>query len=325
MTAVLPLDPASYRPHALHDPERIWPETNCYVDLWIEVAASLGLEPRAMLGFTLTQDFEGDQFTFFKVPLEDLESLWDLKVQELAIFDRVEAHVATQLERGRLVLVEVDSHYLPDTRGVSYRLTHGKTTIAINRLDPAARQLDYFHNGGFFRLEAEDFDGLFGLLPGQARADRLFPYCEFVKAPAAFDATGVKVTARELLRRHLARRPATNPIRAYGAEFGAHMADLATRSPDYFHTYAFNTLRQLGANFELLAAHLDWLGDPGLEEAREAALAIASGAKTMQFQLARAMARKKFDALEGALAGLADAHDRVMQALDGAFGARAAA
>ena len=53
---------------------RIWPETNCYVDLWIEVLAAAGFTPEAMLGFTLTQDFEGDQFTFFKVPLEDLES-----------------------------------------------------------------------------------------------------------------------------------------------------------------------------------------------------------------------------------------------------------
>ena len=31
------LDPATYRPHRLHDIERHWPETNCYVDLLIEV------------------------------------------------------------------------------------------------------------------------------------------------------------------------------------------------------------------------------------------------------------------------------------------------
>ena len=68
------LGPDTYKPHALHQPERMWPETNCYVDLWIETLHAFGSEPEAMLGFTLMQDFEGDQFTFFKVPLEDLEA-----------------------------------------------------------------------------------------------------------------------------------------------------------------------------------------------------------------------------------------------------------
>src|SRR5437763_891002 len=62
------LDPEAYKPHALHDSERMWPETNCYIDLWIEVLSTLNLPPEAMLGFTMGQDFEGDQFTFFKVP-----------------------------------------------------------------------------------------------------------------------------------------------------------------------------------------------------------------------------------------------------------------
>ena len=75
-SAVLEIDPHAYRPSALHDPSRHWPETNCYVDLWIELLAALGFEPAAMLGFTVAQDFEGDQFTFFKVPLEDLEALY---------------------------------------------------------------------------------------------------------------------------------------------------------------------------------------------------------------------------------------------------------
>ena len=36
------------------------------------------------LGFTAAQDFEGDQFTFTKFPLEDLETLFGLKATELA-------------------------------------------------------------------------------------------------------------------------------------------------------------------------------------------------------------------------------------------------
>ncbi len=154
MPMVFPgLDPETYSVHALHSQERMWPETNCYVDLWIEVLNALGLAPEAMLGFTLTQDFEGDQFTFFKVPLEDLEALYGVVATELAIFDTVENHVEMQIERGRLCLVEMDSFYMPDTTGVSYQREHGKN----HRYQPSRSgkpTLDYFHNGGFFRLKA---------------------------------------------------------------------------------------------------------------------------------------------------------------------------
>src|SRR5437764_1654107 len=49
--------PADHARHALHDETRDWPETNCYVDLWIELLAARGFAPEAALGFTLTQDF----------------------------------------------------------------------------------------------------------------------------------------------------------------------------------------------------------------------------------------------------------------------------
>ena len=88
MTALFPaLDPADYRRHAFHGPDRIWPEGNCYSDLWIEILPAAGLPPEAIFGFTVTQDFEGDHFTFFKPPLEDIEALFGIVVQELAIYD----------------------------------------------------------------------------------------------------------------------------------------------------------------------------------------------------------------------------------------------
>ncbi|NKF34703.1 DUF1839 family protein, partial [Pseudomonas sp. BGM005] len=44
MTSVFPgISPETYRQHALHSGERAWPETNCYVDLWIEVLATSGV------------------------------------------------------------------------------------------------------------------------------------------------------------------------------------------------------------------------------------------------------------------------------------------
>src|SRR3954469_4497093 len=182
MSRLLPIDAQGFRPHALHSAERNWPETNCYVDLWIEVLHAFGLDPRAALGFTVAQDFEGDQFTFFKFPLEDLQALFALMVQELAIYDEVESHTAQQLQRGRLVLVEMDSFYLPDTRGTAYRHEHVKTTVGIAHLDCGARELGYFHNAGYYRLSGEDFDGVFRRLPAlKNNPELLFPYVEFVK------------------------------------------------------------------------------------------------------------------------------------------------
>ncbi|CAO3404883.1 DUF1839 family protein [Azospirillum palustre] len=317
-----PRHPDGYDRHPLHQGERIWPETNCYVDLWIEALHARGLEPRAMLGFTVTQDFEGDQFTFFKVPLEDLETLYGLRVQELAIYDSVEAHVAEQLRRspadnsggGGLVLVEVDGFHLPDTRGTSYGTTHVKTTVGIVRIDAGAGTMDYFHNAGFYRLDGADYRGV-----AAAAAGPLFPYVEFVKPGGKALEGGALVTASlDLLRRHLARRPAGNPVTAYRAAFPEHLDRLLARPMEYFHLYAFNLLRQLGANFELLGAHLRWLDGPA--DAVEACQSIAEGAKAMQFQLARTVARRKAPDLTDSFDRLERGHDTVMGSLARRYG-----
>lgn len=301
-------NPETYRPHALHDAERMWPETNCYVDLWIEVLNAFGTHPEAMLGFSLTQDFEGDQFTFFKVPLEDLEALYGIRATELAIFDTVESHVATQIARGRLCLVEMDSFYMPDTRGVAYRQEHGKTTVAINRMDLENKQLDYFHNAGFFRLEGEDFDGLFHLNDGPDDLPFL-PYTEFAKFPEQRpNEAHLRREAKRLLAFHFSRRPSENPVAAFAKVFPKQVEAVAERPFGFFHKYAFNTLRQLGANFELAGSHLDWLGLEGGDAARK----ISETAKSVQFQLARAVTRRKFDPLATALDPAIEAWDTLM-------------
>lgn len=319
-SAIAGLDPAGWRPHRLHDPQRRWPQTNCYVDLLIEVMHATGHDPVAALGFTVAQDFEGDQFTFFKFPTSDLRRLAGIDIQELAVFDRLETHLLTQIGRGRLPLVELDAFHLPDTKGITYRSGHSKTTVGVNLLDPARRRMHYFHNDGYFALEGEDYDGLFGPWEGAAAGGLpLFPYAEFVKFDAGRPAGDPAAAALDLLALHLARRPARNPIGAYAAVFADHAEALAGRAPDYFHTYAFNTLRQVGANFELLASHLEWLGGhgrPRLADAAQPACAIAEGAKVMQFKLARAMARRRFDGLAETIAPMARAWDDVIGVLD---------
>ena len=309
------LAPHGYAPHALHAGTRDWPETNCYVDVWIEVLHALGRDPTAALGFTVTQDFEGDHFTFSKMPLEDLRELYGLEVAELALYDTLEAHVAEQTARGRMVLLEVDSFGLPDTRGVSYRLEHTKTTIAINRIDPGDRTLDYFHGPGFFTLADADYDAVMARDGAEAA---LFPYAEFVK----FDGLKPPPEAEKalaLLRRHLARRPADNPVLAFRDRLREQVAAAAEREPAFLHRYAFNTARQLGMNFELLGSHLLWLDEaavPGSLLASVAACKALSGsAKSFQFQLARAVARKRFTSIEANLEPLAAAYEQVFAGL----------
>ncbi len=299
------LDPATHQLHRLNGQDRLWPQTNCSVDLWISVLAALGFEPEAMLGLTAPLDFEGDHFTFFKPSFEDLETLYGLRVNELGVYDSIARHVGVQLARGRLCLVELDSFFLPDTRGVSYQLEHGKTTVGINRLDLDARRMEYFHNGGYHAVESQDFDAL---LHGYAQGDLPFlPYAEFIKVGAR-PAGDLRDKARALLKRQLARRPEDNPIRAFQAVLPDQARIVAERPQAFFHRYAFHGLRQLGANYELMADHLIWLDGAASEESA-LALRIAEVAKTAQFQLARACARRTFDALPASVEAAVQAYD----------------
>ena len=316
--AVFPaISPDRWTPHGLHDGARDWPETNCYIDVWIEILHAMGEDPTAALGFTVRQDFEGDHFTFQKFPLDDLAAQFGLETQELAIYDTLEAHVVEQTRRGRLVLVEVDAYNLPDTRGVSYRLEHSKTTIAVNRIDPTRRELDYFHGSGLFALGPDDYDRV--LMTDMAEG-ALFPYAEFVKLDRRerLDAT----TSLKLLRRHLDHRPAENPVAAFRERVREQVAIAAERPNAFLHKYAFNTARQLGMNFELMGSHLEWLQHMGLGWAAlhptvESCKALSSGAKVFQFQLARAVARKRFDAIESALDPLVEHYASVFDGLSG--------
>jgi hypothetical protein len=310
--ALLPaLTLQSYRPHPLHGPDRCWSETNCYVDLWIELLHALDLPPEAALGFAARQDFEGDQFSFTKFPLEDLEGLFGLHVQELAIYAPVEQQVLTQMARGRMCLVEVDPFWLPDTGAAAYRTQHGKTTIAPNRLDLAGRRLEYFHNAGYFALEGEDFDALFR---PAAPDDRPFrPYVEFTTLqPLRLSPEVLRAHARDIFAAHWSRRPQANPIRAFQASAPARIEALAGQGEQAFHDFAFHNLRLLGANFDLLGAGVAWLF--GEDDARiEACRQIAETAKTAQFQLARALARRRFEGFAQALDPAAAAWDQLFE------------
>uniref|UniRef100_UPI0026E9E8D5 DUF1839 family protein n=1 Tax=Phenylobacterium aquaticum TaxID=1763816 RepID=UPI0026E9E8D5 len=125
----------------------------------------------------------------------------------------------------------------------------------------------------------------------------------------------LRAMAGRLLAERLADRPKACPISAFQAQLPAAAERVAGRESAFFHLYAFNTLRQLGADFELLGDHLDWL-DPGMEPLAGYARAIAQSAKAAQFKLARACAKQKFDGLETSLDAAALAYGQLMAGLD---------
>jgi hypothetical protein len=291
---VTSIDPARYERHAIHGEGRIWAETNCYVDLWVELLHALGHEPIAALPFTFAIDFEGDQWTFFKFPLRDLYELYGIDVQELVIWRPLVRHIEEQVERGRPVLVELDSFYLPDTTGSAYRSAHVKTTVAVMDIDVQAATLGYFHGQGFFRLEGPDFFDVLHIAEDDPA--RLPPFVEFAKIRDEGRREPASVGASlALLRRHLELVPRENPFTGFRARLAEDMKTLACEDLGVFHLYSFATLRQCGACYELSATYLDWLigrGEAGLEAVAGAFRDLSEGAKRLQFQLARAMSRR---------------------------------
>ena len=92
------------------------------------------------------------------------------------------------------------------------------------------------------------------------------PYTELVRFDAGPRLRGdeLRAAARELLRGHLARRPATNPFERFGAQLAADLPELLAGDAARYHDYAFATVRMSAPAFEITASHVDWLlGDDG--------------------------------------------------------------
>jgi hypothetical protein len=292
-------DQRAYTQHPLHDDERTWPETNCYVDVWILVLNAHGLDPMAGLAFTLATDWEGDQYTFFKYKHNEIRDLYGIEVQELNVWKPLAVHAAEQVALGRLLMPEVDSHFLPDTAGVSYGLDHAKSTIAIDDIDVDRRTLWYFHNRGYHTLSGKDFAGIFRLDEHAPATGVLPPFAEIAKVGRMVRHSSNELVKRsvELTRKHLRNRPGLNPITQHRARIAADLEWLKGQPLEVFHQYAFATVRQAGACFALAASYLRWLeahGERDLEPAAAEFDTISSTAKTLQFKLAR-MANLKRD------------------------------
>jgi hypothetical protein len=317
MVSLLHLDPACYTPAALHQPCRVFRETNCYVDVWIELLHALGIDPSSVMAFACAVDFEGDQWTFFKPRPEDLLDLYGIDVHEMQLYRPTLTHVESQLEAGRTMTIEVDSFYLPDTAGSAYRRQHVKSTIAIEALDQSQERLRYFHNAGYHELLGDDYHGVFRLLDDFSD-DVLPPYTELIRFDAGprLNRDDLRRAAACALRRELIRRPRRNPWTAFGERLSADLPALLAGTENDYHAYAFATVRQCGAAFECAKSFVEWLGDARGASAADALGRIVAGAKALLFKLAR---RRAFDP-DPAIRQLAADWQIAMEALEGLAG-----
>ena len=113
------------------------------------------------------------------------------------------------------------------------------------------------------------------------------------RKPRRFAARGLATAAAQSARDHADRES----VRRLSSPASRRTSTGCWReSLETFHLYSFATLRQFGACFELAHTYLDWLaaqGEKGLEPESRAFRHISEGAKVLQFQLARAISRRK--------------------------------
>lgn len=318
--AALPgLSPANYGRHSLHAADRSWVEKNCYVDIWIELIHALELEPLAMLAFTVAIDFEGDQWTFFKPPHDDLRTLYGIEVQELYVWRPLIEHAIEHLGAGKFISTEADAFWLPDTAGTDYRQRHTKTTIVLSEIDVAARRLHYFHNAGYFSLEGEDFAQLFRC---DAAPDPTFLplFAELVRQDRARHESvdRLRLMSLELLRKHVNWRVTDNPVQRFRVRLGHDLPAIAQQGMEHYHAWVFGTLRQLGAASELSALYLRWL-DPTeaarFESCAAAFSEISAISKSLLLKIARAVNAKRALDASASFDEMAHAWDRASAGL----------
>jgi hypothetical protein len=316
LVTLLGLEPSTYRPHQLHSLERSYTETNCYTDILIEFLHARGDEPLAMMGCVLRVDFEGDQWTFFKPLPEQIELLYGVDIHEMQPYRPLPEQISEQLARGRTIIVELDSYYLPDTESTSYRREHVKSSVVAESIDRERELLRYFHGPGYYELEGEDYRGVFRL--GRAFSDDVLPpYTELLRLDVHEPLRGeeLRAAARGLLLEHVARRPRPNPFMRFGEQLAADLPRLLEGDHAAYHDYAFATVRMVGSAFEVGASHVEWLLGDDAAAAATAMGRIVEGSKALSFKLAR---RRAFDP-EAAITELASAWDEAFAELDRAL------
>jgi hypothetical protein len=224
-------------------------------------------------------------------------------------------HAQEHLAAGKLICTESDAFWLPDTAGTDYRRAHTKTTILMAQLDVHGERLGYFHNAGYHELSGEDFRQTFRLdAPGLGEVMLpLFAELVHIDRVVRRGSGELSELSFALLRRHYTWRPRSNPFSRFAARLAQDLPAMRERGVDHYHQWAFASVRQAGAAFELLGANLRWLaaqGYPQLAEAAGCFEAIARANKTLILKGARAVATGKPLQGDELLQGMADDWER---------------
>jgi hypothetical protein len=194
----------------------------------------------------------------------------------------------------------------------------------LNDLDLENRTLGYFHNAGYYRLEGEDFARTFRIgLPPDPEFMPLFAEVIRTDRLIHLPADGLRECSLSLWRKHLSRVPQSNPVERFGQRIGAELTGMHGRGLDYYHAWAFATIRQLGSAFELAAANLRWLeagGLTGVELPAQAFELIASHSKTLILKGARAVNARRTLNSDEMFAAMADAWQRGTSSLAARLG-----
>ena len=258
--------------------------------------------------------------TFFKPPHEELRELYGVNVQELNVWLPLVEHAREHLAAGKFISTEADAFFLPDTSGTDYRRNHVKSTIILVDLDVEERRLGYFHNASYYALGGDDFGQLFRIdFPPDPTFMPLFAELVRVDRMVSRPRAELAQAASDLLRKHMARRPLENPVVRFQTRFERELPSIQERGLNFYHAWAFATVRQLGAVCELLALHVRWLADSGIDSGVAPASVefdrVSAGAKTFILKAARAVNSKRpFDGA-GTFGDMAEGWARGMEIL----------
>lgn len=308
-------------PHPWHQGERVWSATNSNLDAWIELLHALDLDPAPVVMPALCADFHGDHWTLTTVSTADLWACYGIVVEELFVWRPLLAHVIEQLDRGNAVLVEVDAFHLPDMMGSSYHREHSKSLIAITGYDRVAHRLRYLHGMLGADVGGDDLDALLSAGIGEARLaphvtvvrlDRLAP-----RTPAERAQVGIA-----LARFHGTRFPVRNPVREFGAALRAHGAWLAGGDAEHYQRWAYATLQQCGAAFEVGADACFWLAQNGepVAEAVAPLRRLSQAARALHQRLVRVSQSGRMPDVGHTVEDMAKAWDDAMSVLKPVYG-----
>jgi hypothetical protein len=313
---------ASRGPHPWHTGPRVWSSANSQVDAWVGLLHTLGLDPVPMLASAFCADFEGDQWTLLKVQETDLWAAYGIAVRDLHIWRPLLAHLVEQLDRGHAVLVDVDAFHLPDMIASSYQREHVKVTIAVTGYDRNAHRLRYLNGGIEATADGEDLDSMLTAGIGIAQLPPVTQLVRLDRLKARSDEE-YAVIGKALASLHGTRLPATNPVRRFGDAMRTHGAWLTGGDADHYQRWAFATLQQCGAAFELAGDTCDWLsrhGEP-LAIAAEHFRRLSRASRELHQRLARVPQSGRMPDISASIEDMADAWDAAMTDVRPLYGA----